>query len=375
MIHILHVIDSLDLGGAQTVILQIARQMDRSRFSMEVAVMHGRGFFTESLEKEGIRVHSLSGNKFPPTYIPKFLKLAHGNRFQIFHFHLFGANWIAKPLAALLGHRHLIAHDHCNDLYRSEKPLHIAIDRFTNRFASKIVAVSKSTEDFLTKVEKIDPSKVTYLANGVDTTRFQPATQEKRSACRQKLGLPQDAIVIGGVGRLHPQKNFSLFLDVAALLRDQTNVHFVIAGTGPEETMLRRKAVSLGLDKQIHFAGLVSDMPDFYAALDGLLLTSRYEGMPITVLEAMASGLFVVGSDLDGVKEVISDGVNGYLVNPNSAPDFVSRLNSLIASTDVRRTVGNAARRHVETHFAIESMVSTLERLYLQEMKNDESTV
>ncbi|MEO8206385.1 MAG: glycosyltransferase, partial [Chthoniobacterales bacterium] len=299
MIRVLHVVDSLDLGGAQAVILQTAQHLDRSHFSMEVATMHGRGFFTEKLEKEGIRVHSLARSKVVPFYIPNFIRLITTQKFDVFHFHLFGANWIAKPLAALLGNHALIAHDHCNDLYRSSQPLHIWFDRLTNRLSSKILAVSESTDRFLTDVEKISPAKVLYLKNGIDTTRFQPAAPEVRQANRQKFGLPADAVIVGGVGRLHPQKNFALFLEIAALLREP-HVVFALAGTGPEEAMLRQKAADLGLGERLIFTGLVSDMAAFYSTLDVLLLTSRYEGMPMTVLEAMASGVPVIGSDLDG---------------------------------------------------------------------------
>ncbi|MEO6053819.1 MAG: glycosyltransferase [Chthoniobacterales bacterium] len=364
MIRVLHVVDSLDLGGAQTVILQIAQHLDRERFSMEVATMHGRGFFTDKLEKEGIRVHCLARSKYVPFYIPNFIRLITTQKFDVFHFHLFGANWIAKPLAALMGNRALIAHDHCNDNYRSAQPLHIWLDRLTNLASAKILAVSDSTARFLTEIEKIDPAKVLYLKNGIDTVRFQPAGEEIRKINRQKLGLPQDAVVVGGVGRFHPQKNFSLFLEIAALMRNQPHVFFALAGTGPEEEALRQKAADLGLGERLVFTGLISDMPALYSALDVLLLTSRYEGMPMTILEAMASGIPAVGSNLDGVKEIITDGRNGFLAESGNTTEFAEKLTVLTANPDIRRAMGAAARSHILSHYNISGMVSSLETLY-----------
>ena len=112
MIRVLHVIDHLDLGGAQTALLDMLRHRDRCAFDIEVAVMHGRGPFAEALEALGIKVHSLSRAKWPPDYVAEFVRLLRRADFEIVHFHLQGANWIAKPLAALVGQRILIAHDH-----------------------------------------------------------------------------------------------------------------------------------------------------------------------------------------------------------------------------------------------------------------------
>src|ERR1700752_320685 len=109
MIRVLHVIDHLDLGGAQTALLDMLRHRDSSAFDVEVAAMHGRVPFADALEALGIKVHSLARRKWPPSYVPALVRLLRGAAFHVVHFHLQGANWIAKPLAALAGQRVLIA--------------------------------------------------------------------------------------------------------------------------------------------------------------------------------------------------------------------------------------------------------------------------
>src|SRR5205823_2439807 len=139
------------------------------------------------------------------------------------------------------------------------------------------------------------------------------------------------APVIAGVGRLHPQKNFALFLDVASdLARRNADMHFVIAGTGPEESALKTRAAALGIADRVRFAGYVADPREIYAEADVLLITSRYEGTPLTVLEAMASGVPVVASKLDGLEEIFTDGEDCALVAADDRENFGARVAELL---------------------------------------------
>ena len=303
MIRVLHVIDSLDLGGAQTVLVNLARFRDRSVIEMEVAPMHGRGVFADALENEGVPVHFLSRGKFPPGYLLSLPRLLGRGRYDVVHFHLFGSNWIGKPLAALCGQRVLVNHDHCNDRARTGNPLATLVDAATNRLSSHIYAVSLSTRDDVIRREKLDPARVTFLANGVDTERFSPAGPAARAAARRELGLPAEGTVVAGLGRLHPQKNWPLFLEVA---RRFPEAKFVIAGTGPLEPVLR----SILRDRGIANVAMLGfrDARTVLAAADVFLLTSDYEGTPMILLEAMSCGLPCVVSAVDGCLEILADG-------------------------------------------------------------------
>ncbi|MBE2179524.1 MAG: glycosyltransferase [Chthoniobacterales bacterium] len=353
MIRVLHVIDSLDLGGAQAVVVNLARFRDREKFNMTVAPMHGRGVFAGALEAEGVRVVELSAAKVPPAYLWALPRLLRGVRFDVAHFHLFGSNWIAKPLAAACGVRVRINHDHCND--RARAGWRLAADRFTNRWSSHVLAVSRSTADDLVGRVGLSPRLVTCLPNGVDTEYFRPAGDFDRLRAKRALGLPADKTVVAGLGRLHPQKNWPLFLKVAARF---PQAEFVIAGTGPQESELQASAGG-----NVRFAGF-RDPREVFAAADVFVLTSDYEGMPMTLLEAMASGLPSVVSAVDGCRDILGDGAGGFLAQAGNAEDFASKLSRLMESGESRQTMGDLARAKAKASFDARAQTKVVEDLY-----------
>lgn len=356
-VRVLHVIDSFDLGGAQTALRHLVRATDRARFAPEVAAMHGRGVFYEDFRALGVPVHSLSPQRWLPLFIPALAALILRRRPQIVHCHLFGANWIAKPLAALLGVPVRISHDQCNDAVRYENRAARWLDTIANRLSSHVCAVSGSTREFLLQHEGLAPDRVSVVYNGVDLERFDP----DRAVATRNAAQP----VVAGVGRLHPQKDFSLFLDVAARIAERNAaVRFVIAGDGPESGPLREKAAALGLADRVRFAGHVSDMREIYASADALLLTSRYEGTPLTVLEAMAMRVPVVASRLDGIAEVITDGADGFLVPRGDVDAFADRVLALLADPALRKRITEAARKKVETTYSAANMTAQVEAIY-----------
>ena len=362
---VLHVIDSFDLGGAQTFLLDLVRHHDRSQYLPEVAAMHGRGIYEEAFEQAGITVHSLSPGKFPPMYILNFWRLMKKGGYDILHFHLFGANLCAKPLAILAGHPAIVVHDQCNDASREESPLLLAADAFWNRRSDRVIAVSESTRRYLLDREDLEDSKVTTIPNGVDTEMFRPATLEQKISARLALRLPLESFVIGGVGRLVTQKNFTLFLKVAArVMAENPSVFFVIAGTGPLESQLHAEAEKLGITERVRFLGHVSDRVSLYHALDSLLMTSDFEGTPMTLLETMSSGVPVVASAVDGIAEVCTHGKNALLSPPGDLGSFRDSLCRLIAEGPLCEILGNAGRRTVVQNYDIRGTVRRVEQIY-----------
>ena len=361
---VLHVIDSFDLGGAQTALLNLIRCTDRARFEPEVACMHGRGVFWEDVAALGVPVHSLSPSKWLPLYVWRLARLLATRRFDIVHCHLFGANWIAKPVAALLGVRVRINHDQCNDRLRHDSRLARWLDTVTNRLSTHVCAVSKSTRDFLVEREAMPETRVSVVYNGVDVARFTPA----KADAHRIAGAP----LVAGVGRLVAQKDFTLFLEVAAeLARRNADVRFVIAGTGPEEAALKARAAALGIAERVRFAGHVADPREIYSAADVLLLTSRYEGTPLTVLEAMASGVPVVAPKLDGLEEIFVDGADSFLVRPGARQQFADRVAELLASAELRARLSAAARAKVTASFSAKTMAVQVEAIYLRHLPPD----
>ena len=362
---VLHVIDSLHLGGAQEVVLNLAT-CGSKRFHHEVATMHGHGIYWDRLREAGVKVHSLSPHKLLPLYLATLPALLLAKRPDILHCHLIPSNIIAKPLGALLGVPLILNHDHTNDPQRVDNKLLLAIDKTTNQCAHHIIAVAAACRDFLIDHESIPPEKITLVPNAIDLRRFSPGNAD-RAQSRKSFGVPLDAKVIAGVGRLNPQKNFSLFLDIAAALAPRfPELRFLLAGEGPEESMLREKVGVLGLTDRIFFAGYVADTRQVYAAADILLMPSRFEGLPMTLLEAMAMGLPVVASKLDGIAEVIEDGREGFLIEPTDTQGFVDRCAALLENPAKSSELATNARTKIEARFSVERMTSAVEAIYDQ---------
>lgn len=364
---VLHVIDSLDLGGAQVVLENLIRHGDTSRFEFEVAAMHGRGQMWERLAALGVPMHSLSHHHKVPLYVPRLMWKFLSRQFDVVHTHLLAANVIAKPIAAMCGVPVRINHDHCNDKLTDPRRWALPADTFTNTLSTHIIAVSESTREFLVNHERIASDRVTTIHNGIDTDAYQPRPDLRR-ASRGKWGLPASGFVVGGVGRLTHQKNFELFLNIAAQI---PNAFFVIGGTGEDEAALRDQVVRLGLGERVKFLGYVSDMPSLWPALDCLLLTSRYEGLPITILEAMACGVPIVASNLDGIREILRDGVNAALVPPGEVSPFVDAVRTLIEKPSEATRLAAAALVTVRADYSASRMARDVETIYLRYLEGE----
>lgn len=363
---VLHVIDSLDLGGAQVVLENLIRHGDTSQFEFEAATMHGRGVYWDRLAALGVPLHSLSFHHKVPLYVPRLAWLCLTRRYDVVHTHLLAANVIAKPLAAFCGVRVRINHDHCNDKLTDPRWWALPADRVTNRFSTHVIAVSESTRSFVVEHEGMPAARATTVHNGIDLDKYQPRPAD-RGRARTQWHLPADAFVVAGIGRLTHQKNFALFLEIAArIIRDHPRAFFVLVGTGEDDAALRAQAEQLGLGDRVRFLGYVGDMPALWPAIDCLLLTSRYEGLPITILEAMACGVPIVASNLDGMREILRDEENADLVPPGEPEPYAARLGRLLTNPEVGARHAAAALATVRQGYSAEAMARAVERIYLR---------
>lgn len=372
---ILHVIDHLGPGGAQEVICQLVGYCQRELFQPEVLTLRGFGHYWEVLRSRGVRVHSLFpydpetfdyyGGLQIHTLSRLFLFLTQ-NRYDIVHAHLVASMMYFTPLAALFRVPVRINHDHALEVARYRE--HRNLRRLSNRLAHHIIVVSSSLSTFLCQGEKVPANKVTVINNSVDLSRFSPRSEPNiKERVRRNWDLPPDALIVGGAGRLSYQKNFPLFLEVAAKVCDKVpHVIFVIAGEGPDQASLEEKSRDLGIASRVRFLGFVKEMQEFYQSLDLLLLTSHYEGTPLTVLEAMAMGVPVVASQVDGVADVLAEGKEAVLVPPGDRDLFVKGICQLFQDQSLWQQFSQAGREKVRQCHSVEVMARQVEALYLK---------
>jgi glycosyltransferase involved in cell wall biosynthesis len=370
---VLHLIDSLDLGGAQVVLLNLLRHADPARFTHEVACLHGRGVFWSQLAATGAPLSTLSFHHYFPSYVPLLLWRFLTRRYDVLHCHLLASNVIGKPLASLCGIPVRINHDHCNDKLTDPRRWALPADTWTNRFSTHVIAVSESTRAFVEQHEGVPAERTSTIHNGIDCEAFRPRP-DLCAETRRRFDLPPDAFVVGGIGRLTHQKNFALFLEVAAsTLQLHPQAFFVIAGTGEEDAALRAQAQSLGIAERVKFLGYVAEMASLYPALDCLLLTSRFEGLPITILEAMATATPIVASHLDGIAEVLADGVDAALVPPGAPAPFTAAISQFIENPTLAGVFAERALAKVRADYSAARMTRDVEAIYLRYLPQSSS--
>lgn len=377
---ILHVIDHLGSGGAQEAVCQLVKYRQTQRFQPEVVSLHGFGHYYEVLRSWGVPVRTLVPQGFARAAIPfiflRLFRLLARNRYDIVHTHLIGANVLATPLAALYRVPVRVTHDQTHDDVRDYSVIHRWLDMLANRLNHHVIAVSSSIRAFLHCKEKLPDDKISVIYNSVDLMRFSGSNNPKaREGERHRWDLPADGLIVGGVGRLHYQKNFPLFLEVAAEVCARfPQALFVIAGEGPERAALEDMTRKLGIASRVRFLGFVRDMPELYQSLDLLLLTSHFEGTPLTVLEAMAMGVPVVASQVDGVAEVLENGRDAVLIPPGRRDLFVAEICRVLRDRSLRQRLAQAGQKKVRQGFSAEAMVRRVEALYLQYLENGRSS-
>ena len=251
------------------------------------------------------------------------------------------------------------------------------LDRQTMHWAHKVVFNAGAVVKFSMEKEGVRPEQVIVIPNGV---RFRAPSGRGRQVLAGIV--PPDAPVIGTVGRLRPQKGHAVLIEALARIRDRTlrlrsgqgswhgsgqAAHLLVIGDGELREALESQVHEAGLAKRVHFLGVRADLPDLFAAMDVYAHPAFFEGMPNAVMEAMAAGLPVVATDVDGTRELIEDGETGWLVVPGDAEALAGRLGEVLADLETARTVGAAGANFVRKGFSVERMVAGFEGVYLEE--------
>jgi glycosyltransferase involved in cell wall biosynthesis len=225
----------------------------------------------------------------------------------------------------------------------------------------------------------IKPQNLSLIPNGIDTEVFKSIPHSQRF--RTALGLSPEVPLVGFVGRLAWEKGPDEFLRVAARVHSRRPaLHFVLVGEGPLQEQLIQLVHELGLEDCVHLAGLWEDMTEVYSALDALVVTSRSEGMPLAVLEAMACERPVIAMAVGGVAEIIEEGVTGYLIAPQDWKgganaytggfEGIERvLINLVDNPEKGKFIGSAARERVKELYNLSTSANLVSNLYTQLVK------
>lgn len=358
MRRILYLITELDAGGAEKALYELVTRLDTRRFDPLVGCLTGRGVVGEWLADAGIEVRhfDMRGCWDLPAWTRLRRTLKHF-RPHVVHAYLFHANLISRLASVGLGIERVISS------VRVEEPrwTHLWLDRLTCRLVDRVTCVSASTRDYTHARARIPLEKLVVVPNGIDPQRCDMPVMAPPPQWR----IPDTAPVIAVIGRLHAQKDPLAMLRVAqAVIAEIPNAVFVFAGDGPLADQCRTDAHARRIADNVRFLGWVPDVRPLLARMDLLALTSRWEGMPNVVLEAMACRKPVIASAVGGCVEQIANGETGFLVPPGDTDATVRRILTLLSNTELRKQMGTAGRKRLLEHFSIEKTVQANQALY-----------
>lgn len=342
------VIGQLSAGGAEGQLALLCRDLDRARVLPTVYCLSGQSLpYGPRIEATGTPVRYLLGSRVSRTRLLRHWFKA--DAIELVHAWLYIANgytWMANCGG---GRPMITSARNCKVQGRLSRLTNVAAFR-----ASRAIVVnSRDVADYIARYYRAPHERIHVVYNAIDTQRFAPAPAD---------GV--DRIVT--VGRLVEQKNHALFLRAAAqLARELPSVHFVIVGDGPLRPQLEAQAQQLGIGDRVCFTGERTDVETVLAGSALFWLTSRWEGLPNVVLEAMASGVPVIATDVGGTRELIQSGVDGFVVAADDAESFVHHSYACLTDPELRRRLAVAARARAEA-FSSTRMVGTLVQLYEQ---------
>jgi glycosyltransferase involved in cell wall biosynthesis len=363
-IRVLQLIDGLNIGGAEVLLRDLCSGLLRRGFGVAVGYSTP-GPIIQDLKNLGIEpVHLPRLARVDPLrYGPGLVRLIRSFRPHIVHTHLFKSDFHGRVAAALCKTPVIISTLHNNDPW-ARHWLFGPLYGLTARQAARLIAVSQEVNDYHARFSHIPAEKIITIPNGVDVDRFRfdPAA---RAQVRSSFGLDSAAPLVGIIGRLKPQKDHATFLTAAAeTARLVPGARFLIVGDGPLRAELENMARGLGLDAAVIFCGLRGDIPAVLSALDVLVLSSRWEGLPINLLEGMAAGRAVVTTNVSGILDVVEPGVSAIVVEPGNPTALAQACVGLLKDANRRAEMGTAAVERVRARFSIQAMIDRTVEVY-----------
>jgi len=356
-LRVMFVVTSMPIGGAEMLLVELLRRMDRRRFSPMLCCLKELGPLGEAVAGEAPTCAGLLKHKWDGFVLARLIRQMQSVDAVVTVGP--GDKMFWGRLAAWFSGVPVI----CSALHSSGLPDHV---EFPNRLLAPItdafIAVAEAHAQYLIRHEGCPAKKVRVIHNGVDVERFRPLLPDEH--LRIQLGLPATAPLVGIVAALRPEKNHALFLRAAALVRRQMpDARFLIVGAGPERLRLEALAEELSLGGAVRFLGARTDVPQLLALMDVLLLTSHMESNPLCLLEAMSAGKPVVAVRVGSIAEVVRDGETGFLTPPGDKEALAERTLQLLRDRNSATALGRSAREHVVKNWSIENTVHGYEAL------------
>ncbi len=346
----------LDHGGVEEVILTYAKLLDKDRYSITVGCLH-KGTLSNEIDKiPGVRLVFIDTKSRIKRFF-RFAMLAREVRADIVHNH---SCWYGLFAGSLCGAYKVETVHNMYFWFSAIEKLNYSVYLL---LANRIIAVSNYVRKFtLDFFSFIDPKKIVVVYNGIHYELFKDSKPDEQ--IRSQLKIEKETIVVGFVGRLTFQKGITYLLDAASIIETKNRaVKFLIVGEGELREELEAKVKSMRLGNII-FVGFQREIIKYLSIMDIFVLPSLFEGLPMSVLEAMACKKPVVATNISGTAEVVVDNQTGFLVEPKNVEQLTDRLMRLIANSSIRQQMGELGMQRVIQQFSAQRMINKTEEIY-----------
>ncbi len=361
---ICHVLFSLTVGGAEVLAARLARRLSGSHRTI-FCCLDDIGALGDGLRDEGFPVHHLqrrSGLNLGSSN--RLATLLRRERVDVIHAHQFGPFFYGATARLLASRPGLVMTEHGRSFPDPPRRTHFLFNRAVLRRDDRIIAVGEDVRRALIDNEGFAPGRVEVVYNGVDTGAFADSARH-REAVRREVGVGAGAVVLMQVARLDAIKDHATAVRaVGRAAGRRPDVRLVLVGEGPEAGPIDDLIRGLGLGENVLRLGIRTDVARLLGAADAVLLTSRSEGIPLTLIEGMAAGLPVVATRVGGVAEVVVDGQTGLLAPAGDADALAARILRLADDRDLRERLGRAGRVRARASFDEGRMIAAYDRIY-----------
>ncbi|MBI3899530.1 MAG: glycosyltransferase [Gammaproteobacteria bacterium] len=353
-------IDELPAHGAERLLVDVLRHRSPVFDYHVVCLMRG-GDLEPEIRALGIPLTILGyRGKFDISLVWRLARWLRANRISVVHTHLFTADTWGRLAARVAGVRPVFTTVHSTNQWKSK--LYRWVDRVLARITTRVIACSEEVGEVLVRQDRLPTARVQVVRNGIALERFAGASAE---GVRAEFGVDRGCPLIALVGRFHPAKGHPDLIAALAQLR-QRNIAYrcLFVGEGELQAELAAEVKRQGLDQQVIFTGQRRDIPRLLAATDVLLLPSRWEGLPMILLEGMAMGCTVIATKVGGIPDVITDNKDGLLIAPADVAGLTETLQRALNDAPLRARLGAAARETIRQRYSVTVTAAAYESLY-----------
>lgn len=359
--NILYIITTLEPAGAQILVLNTLKFINLTKYNIFLVYLYKEAQALEYIKiPKQIKIYDLSSNgRFRIFAFFKIIQLIKKEKIDIIHTHLVHAGVIGKIAGKLTGIKHMITTRHYA-LSNKEDSLMYQLENRLLKYCSRVIAVSDSVRRYLLKKNVVSSEMINVIHNGINVNLFKPSVNKKNT---------NNNFIIGTIGRLHPAKGYPVLLNAFKIIKENIeNVELEIIGEGLLQPELITLSEELGIASSIRWYCLIpyKKVIQKLSSWDLFVISSQSEGFGLVIIEAMALGLAVVASKVDGIVEIVDHEKTGYLFNKNDWEDMSMKITELLLNPKKRKIMGKNGREKVLKYFSIKTVVEKTENIYDQ---------